>query len=60
VLFRPEASEPLTDEPWDGNRVREAVREIVSDTEAAFDPIDLWPADGWDAYSPDGALVTEH
>jgi len=51
VLYRPEAFEPLTDEPWDEARVRAAVRAIVVDAEGAFDPGTLWPADEWDAWT---------
>jgi hypothetical protein len=56
LLYRPEAFEPLTDEPWDEERVRAAVREIVSDTDEALrGPKLLWPAhdwDGWQAAKP--------
>jgi len=50
VLYRPEAFEPLTDEPWDAGRVRDGVRRIVADVDGAFDPVGLWPADDWDAW----------
>jgi hypothetical protein len=40
VLYQPEAHEPLTDEPWDAERVRDAIRTIAKDAESAFD-------DGW-------------
>jgi len=40
VLYEPEAHEPLTDERWNAERVREAIRAIAADAEAAFD-------DGW-------------
>jgi Lanthionine synthetase C-like protein len=56
VLYRPEAFEPLTEEPWDAERVRASVREIVADTDAALrGPKLLWPAhewDGWQAAKP--------
>jgi Lanthionine synthetase C-like protein len=49
VLYTPETFEPLTDSPWDEERVRAAVRAIVADADDAFDPDALWPAvDGWD------------
>ena len=50
MLYRPEAFEPLTDQPWDAERVRAAVREIVADADRTFDPDGLWPADEWDAW----------
>ena len=50
MLYRPETFEPLTEEPWDETRVRAAIRSIVADAEAAFDPDSLWPADEWDAW----------
>jgi hypothetical protein len=50
VLYEPEAFEPLTDEPWDAGRVGDAIRTIVADAEAAFDPDALWAADEWDAW----------
>jgi hypothetical protein len=37
VLWDPEAHEPLVDEPWDADRVREAIRAIAAETEDAFD-----------------------
>ena len=52
MLYRPEDFEPLTEDSWDAERVREAVRAIVAHSEAAFDPDDLWPTDERDlAYS---------
>ena len=51
MLYRPEAFEPLTDEPWDEAGVRGAIREIVADTEAAFrGPRLFWRADDWDRW----------
>jgi hypothetical protein len=46
VLYTPEAHEPLTDEPWNGERVRDAIRAIAADVEAAFD-------DGWRTHPAD-------
>jgi Lanthionine synthetase C-like protein len=40
VLFDPAAHERVTDEAWDAERVRAAIREIAREAEAAFD-------DGW-------------
>src|SRR2546426_6512218 len=51
MLYRPEAFEPLADVPWDEQRVRDAMREIVADADAAFHPEQLWPADEWDAWT---------
>jgi hypothetical protein len=50
VLYRPESFEPLTDEPWDEERVRGRIRAIVADADEAFDPDGLWPANEWDAW----------
>jgi lantibiotic modifying enzyme len=50
VLYDPAGFEPLTDEPWDDERVRAAIRAIVADAGAAFDPVGLWPANEWDAW----------
>ena len=50
MLYRPEAFEPLTDEPWDEPRAREAIRAIVADADAAFDERELWPAHEWDGW----------
>jgi hypothetical protein len=50
VLYSPEEFEPLTDEPWDEERVRAGIRAIVTDAEEAFDPEGLWPANEWDAW----------
>jgi hypothetical protein len=49
MLYERAQFEPLTDEPWDPDRVRNAVATIASDTAAAFDPATLWPAHDWDA-----------
>ena len=50
MLYDPEYFEPLTDEPWNEDRVREAIAAIVADTDAAFDADKLWPAYVWDEY----------
>jgi Lanthionine synthetase C-like protein len=50
VLYTPEEFEPLTDEPWDDERVREAIRVIVADADEGFDRDGLWPANEWDAW----------
>ncbi|HEY3183588.1 MAG TPA: LanC-like protein [Gaiellaceae bacterium] len=51
MLYRPETFEPLTEAPWDEQRVRDAIRAIVADAERAYDPDGLWPADEWDAWT---------
>ncbi len=50
MLYQPELFEPLTDEPWDEERVRSAIEGIVADADAAYDPGTLWPADEWDGW----------
>jgi hypothetical protein len=50
VLYEPAQFEPLIDEPWDPARVEDAIAAIVADTDAAFDPEELWPAHEWDGW----------
>jgi hypothetical protein len=50
MLYRPEAFEPLTDEPWNPERVRSRIRAIAADAEERFDPDDLWPGNEWDLW----------
>ena len=51
MLYRPEDFDPLTDEPWDAERIRAGVREIVADADAALrGPKLLWRADDWDRW----------
>jgi Lanthionine synthetase C-like protein len=50
VLYRPEAFERLTDEPWDEGRVRAAIQRIVDDADDSYDPDGLWPAHEWDVW----------
>jgi hypothetical protein len=50
TLYLPEAFEPLTDEPWNEERVRARIRAIVADAEESFDERALWaPVEEWDA-----------
>jgi len=56
VLYKPEMFEPLTEEPWDENRVRDAIGGIVADADVAFDPDSLWPAHEWDVYQSTAPL----
>jgi hypothetical protein len=51
MLFTPAAHEELVDEPWNAERARAVIAEVVADTERAF-------ADGWAAHPAD-LLETE-
>jgi hypothetical protein len=46
TLFDPNAHEPVTEEAWDPDRVRAAIRTIVEDAEETF-------ADGWPTHPAD-------
>ena len=50
MLYRPAAFEPLTDGPWDENRIRGGIAAIVADADEHFDAEGLWPANEWDAW----------
>jgi lantibiotic modifying enzyme len=51
VLYRTEAFEPLTDEPWAEQRVSSAIRAIVADADDALrGPRLLWKAHEWDRW----------
>jgi hypothetical protein len=56
MLYRPEAFEPLVHVDWDDRLVRDAIRDIVTDTDTALrGPKLLWraaPWDNWHATSP--------
>lgn len=43
MLFQPGRHEPLTIEPWDETRAREALARIVAEANAGFTPDGLWP-----------------
>jgi hypothetical protein len=58
MLYRPEAFEKLTERRWDGAWVRAAIAEIVGDTDAAYSPESLWPAEAWDAWGSPLPLKT--
>lgn len=58
MLYDPELHEPLTDEAWDEAEVRRAIEAIVADTDAAFDPRDLWPAEEWDGWQTPQPLTS--
>jgi lantibiotic modifying enzyme len=50
VLYVPDVFEPLTETPWDPERVSDLVREIVADADDAFADDALWPAHDWDSW----------
>jgi hypothetical protein len=51
VLYQPDAFEPLTDTPWNEERVRAGIREIVADADGALRGGKLlWRADDWDRW----------
>jgi lantibiotic modifying enzyme len=50
VLFQPALHEPLTETLWDDEGARGAIRGIVEDADANFDPDGLWPAEEWDVF----------
>ncbi len=50
MVYDPAGFEPLTEEPWQAARVRDGIRAIVADCDAAFDPDGLWPAHDWDGW----------
>jgi Lanthionine synthetase C-like protein len=50
TLYDARSFAPLTEEPWDGERVRAAVRAIVADAEDGYHPDRLWPAHEWDGW----------
>jgi hypothetical protein len=50
VLYRPELHAPLTDRPWSEAWVRNAIRAVVADANAAYDAATLWPAHEWDGW----------
>jgi lantibiotic modifying enzyme len=52
VLYRPEAFGRLTDTPWEEARVRDRIREIVADTDAAWrGPKLFWQGHDWDSWN---------
>jgi hypothetical protein len=50
VLYAAELHQPLTETPWNERHVRDAIRAIVADADAAYDPETLWPAHEWDSW----------
>jgi hypothetical protein len=51
VLFDPKVHEPVSEEAWDPDRVRAAIRAIVEDAEETF--ADGWPTHPADSEGPD-------
>lgn len=58
MLYRPDAFEPLTNAPWVERGVRDAIRTIAAEAEAACRPKLLWPADDWDGWQSPRPLKT--
>ncbi len=59
MLYHPEDFEPLVEEPWDPERIRAGIREIVADTDAAYrGPKLFWRADEWDRWLATSPLKT--
>lgn len=57
MLYQPEAFEPVTDEAWDDAAARDAIREIVAETDASLrGPKLLWRADDWDRWKSTSPL----
>ena len=50
MLHDPEAHEPLVDDDWSEERARAAIRRLVEEADAAFDPHGLWPPNEWDVW----------
>ena len=50
MLYPADAHAPLTSGKWDESRVRDAVRAIVADAAATYDPDAFWPAHEWDGF----------
>ena len=50
MLYPAEAHDRLTDAQWDEGRAREAIRAIVADACATYDPDAFWPAHEWDGW----------
>lgn len=50
MLFPPELHEPLTETSWDEEWARNAIRGIIEDADAHFDPVGLWPVEEWDGW----------
>ena len=60
MLFDPAAHEPIAAEPWDEQRVRAAVREIVAEAERTGDPVSGWPLHPLDSDGDDDHAWVSH
>ena len=49
MLYDRARFEPLIEEPWNPERVPDAIGAIVADVDAAFAPDSFWPAFPWDS-----------
>jgi Lanthionine synthetase C-like protein len=58
VLYDPEKFDPLVEEVWREGAVRDAIRELVDDTDRGCRPRRLWPADDWDGWQSPKPLKT--
>jgi lantibiotic modifying enzyme len=50
VLYAAELHQPLTETTWNERHVRDAIRAIVAEADAVYDPETLWPAHEWDGW----------
>ena len=50
MLYAAELHRPLTETAWNERHVRDAIRAIVAEADAAYDPKTLWPAHEWDGW----------
>jgi hypothetical protein len=53
-MYDPARHAALTSTPWDVHAARAAIREIVADAEARFDPEGFWPSHPLDEGAPPG------
>jgi hypothetical protein len=53
-MYDPARHAALTSTPWDVHAARAAIREIVADAEARFDPKGFWPSHPLDEGAPPG------
>lgn len=56
-MYEPARHVPLRPDPWDAAAAETAVREIVEDAFARFDPERFWPAHPLDEGAADGATT---
>jgi hypothetical protein len=57
TLYRPDKFDPLTDARWDEGRVRDRIRGLVADADAAWrGPKLFWKADAWDRWQATSPL----